>query len=260
MRLMTCLSSIAPEMRDAHRSSWRQGPLPLLYLLLQIALHSEAIASGMPGQVSSTDIRQSVVSSLPHSQGQAAHVIAKLDLTRPFETRTQWTFVAAILPGSHFDGASAQPVNGGALAQCFVDQLASHCKYKKPKNDFGWFSTPIELYVARVVYAGADNTDPFLLIKTGSAHGGDGSHAICTELFAYERLSNRFRSVFANGTGSNNNQETRFIEEGPLRGDVIVAEPTSSAPFGYWISVYARNTKDGVYTAQGRGLPTQAPI
>ena len=34
--------------------------------------------------------------------------------------------------------------------------------------------------------------------------------------------SNEFRSVFSNSnaTGSNNNQETRFIEQGPLRGDV----------------------------------------
>ena len=102
----------------------------------------------------------------------------------------------------------------------------------------------IEIYSAKVVFSGSNNTRPLLLIKTGSAHGGNGSHGIYTELFIYDRQSNVFYSVFSNATGSNNNQETRFIEEGPLRGDVVVAEPTSSAPFGFWISVYASNAKD----------------
>jgi hypothetical protein len=233
-----------PLMPDARQSECRQGQLPLLCLLVLIAVTPEVLASESSGQISSTDIAQSVVSSLPKSQGRSANVIANLDLTRPFETQTQWTFVAAILPGSHSDGADEQPVDGGALAQCFVNKLASHCRYETPKNDPDWFSTPIELYSARVVFAGADNTRPLVLIKTGSAHSGDGGHAIYTELFTYDRQSNKFQSVFSNATGSNNNQETRFIEEGPLRGDVIVADPTSTAPFGFWISVYARNTKD----------------
>lgn len=96
-----------------------------------------------------------------------------------------------------------------------------------------------------MVFAGANDTHPLLLIKTGSAHGGDGSHSIYTELFIYDSQSDEFQSVFSNATGSNNNQETRFIGQGPLRGDIIVADPTSSAPFGYWISVYSRDRKDG---------------
>jgi len=176
--------------------------------------------------------------------GRTADVIVNLDLTRPFETRTQWTFAAAILPGSHFDGAAGQAVDGGALARCFIDESVSHCRYETPKDDSDWFSTPIELYSAKVVFAGPDKTLPLLLIKTGSAHGGNGSHGIYTELFTYDIQSVLFRSVFSNATGSNNNQETRFIEEGPLRGEVIVADPTPSAPFGFWISVYARNAKD----------------
>ncbi len=231
--------------QDSHQSEYRLRQLPLLCLLLLVAVTSEALASESSRQISSKDITQSVASSLPKLQGRRADVIANLDLTRPFETRMQWTFVAAILPGSHFDGADAQSVDGGALARCIVENLAPHCTYATPKNDSEWFSTPIELYSARVVFAGANNTRPLLLIKTGSAHGGDGSHSIYTELFIYDRKSNEFRSVFSNATGSNNNQETRFIEQGPLRGDVIVADPTSSAPFGYWISVYSRDRQDG---------------
>lgn len=228
-------------MLAAYPFDWR---LRALGSLLMIAVASEAVAVEYSGQIASAEIAQRVVSSLPKSQGRTAHVIANLDLTRPFDTRTQWTFVAARLPGSHIDGASRDPVDGGALAQCFVDQLAPRCRYKTPQSDSDWFSTPIALYTAMVAFAGADNTSPLLLIKTGSASGGDGGHAIYTELFAYDSRSHNFQSVFSNATGSNNNQETRFIEQGPLRGDVIAADPTSSAPFGYWISVYASGAKD----------------
>lgn len=231
--------------RDPHRSECRLRQLPLLFVLFLIAVTSEAPASDSSVRVSSRDIAQSVASSLPKMRGQSADVISSLDLTRPFQTRMQWTFVAAILPGSHFDGADGHPVDGGALAQCFVESLTPHCTYETPENDSDEVSVPIELYSAKVVFAGADNTRPLLLVQTGSAHGGDGGHSIYTELFTFDRQSNDFRSVFHNATGSNNNQETRFIEQGPLRGDVIVADPTSSAPFGYWISVYAGNRRDG---------------
>ncbi|HEY1891151.1 MAG TPA: lysozyme inhibitor LprI family protein [Steroidobacteraceae bacterium] len=205
-----------------------------------------AVASGeSSGRIPSRYVAQSVVFSLPKLRGRSADVIANLELTRPFETPMQWTFVAAILPGSHFDGADAQPVDGGALAQCFVENLTAHCTYATQDSDSAGFLGPIKLYAAKVVFAGADNTRPLLLIKTGSTPGGDGRHLIYTELFAYDILTNKFESVFSNATSSNNNQETRFIEKGPLRGDVIVADPTASAPFGYWIYVYAGNRKYG---------------
>src|SRR6185437_10420708 len=233
-----------PQMPYAHQSGYHIRWLASLCLLLLIAASSAAVASESSAQFSSTDITQDVVSSLPKSHGQSADIVARLDLTRPFETQTQWTFVAAILPGSHFSGAEPRPVDGGALAQCFVGNLTAHCAYGTPKNAFAWFSTPIELYSARVVSRGANSTRPLLMITTGSAHGGDGGHSIFTDLFAYDRRLNEFKSVFSNVTGSNNNQKTRFIEQGPLRGDIIVDDPTSSAPFGYWISVYAWNAKN----------------
>jgi hypothetical protein len=209
-----------------------------------VTVSGEAPANQRSVQVSPTAIDQSVISSLPKSNGQGSDVIEHLDLTRPFETLAHWTFVAAILPGSHPDGASEEPNKGGPLARCFVDELRPLCAYATPSSDLSWYSTPLQLYLAKVVFSGADNTRPLLFLKTGSASSGDGSHAIFSELFTYNRTRNEFQSVFTNSTGSNNNQETRFIERGPLRGDVIVAEPTASAPFGYWISVYVWTRKD----------------
>ncbi len=222
-------------MLDTHKPTRRSGRLPFVCMLLLMAPGSRAIASESSGQISSADINQAVISSLPRSNGQSARVTADVDLTHPFETRAQWTFVAAILPGSHSDGADTGPVDGGALAQCFVSHLTPHCAYATPKDDSGWFSTPIELYSAKVVFRGANGTGALLMIRTGAAHGADGGHGIYTELFTYDGRSNAFESVFSNATGSNNNQETRFIEEGPLRGDVIVVEPAGCC---YRIGVY----------------------
>jgi hypothetical protein len=44
--------------------------------------------------------------------------------------------------------------------------------------------------------------------------------------------------VFVNFTGRNNNEDARFVESGPLQGDVIVDDPTENAPYTYWIEVY----------------------
>src|SRR5580693_2723004 len=110
-----------PQMLDAHKPECRPGQLPFVCMLLLMAVASKTIAIESSRQISSTDINRTVISSLPKSNGQSASVTAILDLTHPFETRTQFTFVAAILPGSHFDGADPQPVDGGALAQCFVN-------------------------------------------------------------------------------------------------------------------------------------------
>jgi hypothetical protein len=43
--------------------------------------------------------------------------------------------------------------------------------------------------------------------------------------------------VYDHLTGSNNDQEVRYISTGPLKGDIISAEPTANAPFGFWVSV-----------------------
>src|SRR5262249_45175302 len=156
-------SQEALPMPNASRSSSRLGPLSCTLLL--VAVPSEAPAGQPSVQVSPAAIDQSVISSLPKSNGQSSDIVEHLDLTRPFETLNHWTFVAAILPGSHPDGASDEPIKGGPLARCFVDELRPHCAYATPSSGLSWYSTPLQLYSARVVFAGADNTRPLLFIK-----------------------------------------------------------------------------------------------
>lgn len=200
-------------------------------------------ASHAPG----ARIDRAVLASLPSWHGKNAGIVDHLDLARPVATRMPWTLVVAKFKGSPPTELS-QTEDAGPLAVCFVEELTPHCTYKLGLSDSStsWFDVPYQLLSSRVVFAGAGRTDPLLLLVTAGPHGGNGSHLIETQLFAYDRQSDRFRTVFSHGTGSNNNQETRFVEQGPLRGDVIVAVPTRTPPFGYWISVYTRNS-DGKY-------------
>lgn len=225
------------------------GPAVLLCLLPPTVSFARVATGRAPGRVPSAEIEQRVIASLPARHGASAHIVYHLDLTRLFDTRTRWTFVIATLPGSHFSASSGKMVDGGPLAQCFVNGLAPHCSYAMPHNAsrLSWFAIPLHFYSARAVFAGANHSRPLLLIRTAAAYAGDGSHGIFTRLFRYDRRKNRFDTVFSNSTGSNNNQETRFIGHGPLRGDIIVAVPTATAPYAFWVSVYVRG-KDGQYS------------
>jgi hypothetical protein len=127
-----------------------------------------------------------------------------------------------------------------------VNKLTPHCKYTLPRKPpfLSWVSIPVHFYAAKVAFARPNHAYPLLLVKTGSPSGGDGNHAIYTQVFMYDSQENQFKSVFSNDTGSNRNQETVLLEHGPLRGDIVVAEPTSSAPYAYWISVYPWNREN----------------
>jgi len=70
--------------------------------------------------------------------------------------------------------------------------------------------------------------------------GVNGNCLVSTFLFAYDRKADKFRVVFFNMTGRNNNEETRFVENGPMLGSIVVAYPTNNAPFTYFVEVYKR--------------------
>jgi len=211
----------------------------VLWVLLFCTVTLQVMADEPSAHAPAALVDQSVISSLPNLREQTAVIVAHLDLTKPFDTKSQWTFVAAILPGSHVEGASEDPVNGGPLTQCFVRNLRPNCTYTKAEASSNLdYSTPIDLYSAEVVFRGADSTRPLLMIKTGGSHSGDGGHIIHTDLFMYDGQKDAFESVFSNVTGSNNNQQTRYVRDGPLRGDLIVDTPSGCC---YRIEVYRQD-------------------
>jgi len=105
---------------------------------------------------------------------------------------------------------------------------------------------PHYLLTAKVVYPRGPTAAPFLLLVTGSLNSGDGDQVIATQLLAYDPGRDAFRRIFNKSTGHNNNQEIRFIADGPLRGSVITAEPQEHLPYDYWIVVDAL-TREGTY-------------
>jgi hypothetical protein len=206
-------------------------------------------------------IDQAVVSKLLSLYGSTASVIAHVDLTKPFDTKSQWTLVIGKQPDkeSTVEDGMGEPI--GAVSVCFVKNAVPDCsdamflaKYREENIAVAPGERPFyQLFASEVVYSGPGKTLPLLMTKTGTWRGANGSCGISTLLFDYDREAERFHAVFFNITGSNNNQETRFVETGPLLGDVIVADPNGGAPpptrrnpYAYSMEVYKRDVA-GMY-------------
>lgn len=167
-------------------------------------------------------------------------VIASIDLSAPFGTRSPGRFTATQAPdiedpvmedGGKVPGAIALCLRKDATGSCLPgvqDALAAGIA-----GDL--YAEPHYLKAARVVFP--TPARPLLLLQIASLQSVDGDQRIATRLFAYDRKGDRFVRVYAIQTGRNNNQETRYIDRGSLKGAMIAAEPTRDAPFGFWITV-----------------------
>src|SRR5579863_7055504 len=215
------------------------------------------VAGGVDAQtrLDATAIDQAVISKLSAQFGIHSKVVTHLDLTQPFQTRSRWSLVVAKQPdeeSSVEDGAGSRI---GAVSFCFVENGEPDCseemflaKYREENVSFvSGEPTFHELLASDVVFSGPGKTLPLLKIKSCMNRGANGNCGVSMFLFAYDRKAERFRVVFFNMTGRNNNEETRLVESGPLMGSVIVAYPTSDAPFTYFVEVYKR-TSDSEYS------------
>jgi hypothetical protein len=171
----------------------------------------------------------------------ATKTISAIDLTKPFGARSGWRFTATQAPDQPNRDEGPIP---GIITLCLKRAADRGCdaamrsmgKAPTPYYDIAW--QPRYLSDARVVYPMGRSAPPLLLTQTASEYSaGDGEQARYTQLLTYRRSSDRFEAIFTHITFRNNNQEVRFVEAGLLRGDVVVAEPTENAPFGYWITV-----------------------
>ena len=201
------------------------------------------------------EIDRAVTMKLASLYGIHSNVVAHLDLTGPFGTASQWTLVIGKQPDNESTALGGAFNKEGAISICFVKNVDPDCseerlleKYREQKITFAPEEGPFyTMFASQVVHSMPGSRSPLLELKTCSIHGGNGSCGISTFLMAYDRRTDAFRTVFFNFTGSNNNEATRFVEHGPLLGYVIVANPTSDAPFRYFVEVYKR-TSAGEYT------------
>lgn len=225
--------------------------------LLLAGLAAPAVASAGVPSPTRTAVEQAVIAAIPAWHGQKATILKYLDLARPFGTVSPWALVVAQAPGP---AADPNLEDHGPMAVCFVMALRPHCMekyrlhgkwlgwYAKYGSYLSWYVTAYDLANAGIVYAGKEKTRPLLLLKTFSGRSGDGNSNIRTALFDYDRQEDRFLQVFEHlSGGSNNNQAARFVDSGPLQGDVIIDYPTDHAPYTYWMEVYAP-TGSGQYT------------
>jgi hypothetical protein len=190
-----------------------------------------------PRAIAGEVVDRSVVAALSRQGVTKPSIVSHIDLTEPFGTVTQWTFVVVQDGGQPAEDFE----DHGPIFLCLVKATSPDCAlhlYQQVRSEMPWFDTPYHLFAGGVVYAKQNKTAPMLLLKVCGAVSGDGDFGIATALYEYDKATDRFLRVFLNLTGRNNNQATRFVEGGPLQGDVIVDNPTENAPFTYWIEVY----------------------
>jgi hypothetical protein len=215
------------------------------------------VAGGLDSQThpDTTAIDQAVISKLSAQFGINSNVIVHLDLTQTFQTKSRWSLVAAKQPDEESSVQDGAGNRIGAVSLCFVENDEPDCseemflaKYREEKVSFvSGEHAFYELFASDVVFSGSGRTLPLLRIKSCTNRGANGNCGVSTFLFAYDRKAERFRVVFFNMTGGNNNEETRFVENGLLLGSVIVASPGYDAPFTYFVEVYKR-TSDSEYS------------
>jgi len=194
------------------------------------------------------ETEQRVLETVHELYGGTSEVRAYLPLTEAFRAASRWELVATKETALQSNDEITDP---NPVTICFVRSDVADCAEKRlfpisdrdADNQERLFYTLLE---ARVVYASADRTAPLLLLKACSSAGINGNCRIYTFLFAYDHSRDQFDLVFHDFVPRNNNGITRFVETGPLLGDVISAAPTSNAPYGYFVSVY-RSDASGHY-------------
>ena len=161
-------------------------------------------------------------------------------LAGPFHTRSPWQFTAT--QGNDIPDPIGLPEGmvPGPIRLCISAEGGKTCQFDLGRllelsTGADIFSQPHYLLQARIVRPRADT--PLLLVQFASLHSGDSDQRVATSLLAYDRQRDRFVSVYQQQTGRNNNQEVRYVAEGPLKGAVAAAEPMQKAPFGYWITI-----------------------
>jgi hypothetical protein len=211
--------------------AFRFDALSLCYAFLIAVITPHFSGAEKPKAIPGAEVDRAVITALSHQGVTKPSVVSHIDLTEPFGTVTQWTFVA-VQDGGH---AIPEFEDHGPIFICLVKAASPDCAqhFYHQADDM-----PHNLFSGSVVYANQNKSSPLLFLKMCGEEGPNGNCSIATALYQYDRGTDLFIRVFLNHTGRNNNEETRFVESGPLQGNVIVNYPTENAPYTYWIEVY----------------------
>jgi hypothetical protein len=177
------------------------------------------------------------------AEARAPGAGTSIDLSKAFATRSPWRFTA--VQGPEVDdpvGAGPKDLIPGKLALCISKDGGRSCDpdfgriLRVPQGD-DMFTAPHYLQAAEIVHPRGAAGAPLLLVRVASTYSGDGDQRIATQVLAYDRAQDRFAAIYDRRTGRNNNEEIRYIADGPLRGAIVEAEPTGNAPYGFRVTV-----------------------
>jgi hypothetical protein len=168
--------------------------------------------------------------------------ISDIDLSKPFHASSEWHFHADQEP-SETDPDSHDSVPG-RIHLCLDRRGYGSCDAQLLANppapdallQAAW--RPRFLWEAQTVYPKGRSAPPLLMVRTASAHSGDGDQLVFTQMLAYRSDMDKFVRIYSRAVGHNNNQEVRFIDSGPMIGSIVAVEDTNNAPFAFWVEVY----------------------
>jgi hypothetical protein len=170
------------------------------------------------------------------AQSTTSSVISNIDLSKPFSTREAWRFIATQGPAVAGLYDEKEP---GQIQLCLRATPSVPCdpQLLNALDPNGFFTQPHYLNAVKIVYPRGSANQPLLFVQTASMHGGNGGQVVLTQVLAYENSQNRFLRIYECTTGTNNNEEVRYISSGRLKGDIISVDPTENAPYAYWVTV-----------------------
>ncbi len=161
------------------------------------------------------------------AQSTTSSVISNIDLSKPFATREAWRFVATQGPPIDGDDTASGDEEPGQIQLCLRASASAPCDpqllnaLRTPLYANDSFSKPHYLKTVKIVYPHGNTYEPVLFVQTGSLHSGDGDQLVLTQTLAYQNSQDRFLRIYQYTTGTNNNQEVRYISsERPRRGCV----------------------------------------
>jgi hypothetical protein len=173
------------------------------------------------------------------AQSTTSSVVSNIDLSGPFATREGWRFIATQGPlavGASGSGAD-EP---GEIQLCLRATPSAPCdpELQNAPRAAVPGDEPHYLKAVKIVYPRGSADQPVLFVQTASVHSGDGNQLVFTQVLAYKNSQNLFGRIYQYTTGTNNNEEVRYITSGKLMGDIISVDPTDN-PYGYWVTVNA---------------------
>jgi hypothetical protein len=167
-------------------------------------------------------------------------IIVNMDLSKSFATRSLWHLVGVQGPQIADDAVGPVPGkiqlclqrNPGRRCDIAVEGMPDPIGSARKEEEGAHF-----LDSAQTVYPRGKSLAPLLSIRTSSYPSFNGNQGEYTQIFAYRRTTDSFERIYKFVSGHNENEETRFMSSGRLRGDIVTAVPTDNAPFGYWVTV-----------------------